>query len=456
MIWLRTFQLGVKSLLLHPMRSLLTMVGILIGVWAVIVLMAFADGVSEQAQKQIEDLGAENIMIRSIKPPSEAGASFREINIYGITRAERDLLANTIPSVKNAIPIRELSLKFSYTGNPKIKPLDGRLVGCTPEYQEINKLVIDRGHFISDIEVDTNASVCVIAGMLARKLFPSEDPIKKQIYLPDKREFYEIVGVLKHRESTAAIGSSLAAQDFSTDVYIPITTMQTRMGDKEEKRGSGSFQVDHFELSQVTLQVDDLSQIGRISDLVKNTLRRNDSERQDFSITVPYDLIQRAKATRQVFLVIGVVVASFTLIVGGIGIMNIMLATVTERTREIGIRRALGAKRGDIIRQFIIETVVLSVVGGIVGIGIGMATVYMFPAAREVFGEWWPKIYEALPDEFRDMTLKVPWNTSSPVMFMLSPVPLSFGISVIIGAFFGIYPAIRAAQMDPIEALRHE
>ena len=184
LIWIRTFQLGVKSLLLHPMRSLLTMLGIMIGVFSVIALLAIGQGISEEAKKQVEDLGAENIIIRTMKPPTEQGGAFNEVRMYGITRAEKDLLANTIPDIAAAIPIRELTMKFSYQGNAKVKPLDGRLVGCTPEYQEINRLFIDRGRFLSPTDIEKNRSYCVIAAELARILFPSEDPIKKQIYLP--------------------------------------------------------------------------------------------------------------------------------------------------------------------------------------------------------------------------------------------------------------------------------
>ncbi len=445
-IWIRTFQLGIKNLLLHPMRSLLTMLGILIGVFSVITLLAIGDGISEQAQKQIEDLGAENIMVRTIKPPSEAGGNFREVKIYGLTRAEKNLLERTIPTIRNVVPIRELPLKFSYQGNPNVKPIDGRLVGCTPDYLHINRLEIARGHFLTSREMARRLPVCVIAGVLADKLFPSEDPIKKQIYLPDKAQFYEIVGVLKHRNATAAIGGSLAAQDFSYDVYIPLSTMEARMGDQEQKRSSGSFSIDHFELSQVTLQVTDIKYITETASLVENTLRRNQPLRQDFAIIVPYELIKRAEATRQVFLIFLAVIAGISLVVGGIGIMNIMLATVTERTREIGIRRALGAKQGDIIRQFLVETVVLSIMGGLIGIVLGcLATFLVVPILNGV-ASFSPEFFEGLPPEIKNMEPKI----------VFISVPLSFGISVFVGIVFGIYPAYRAAQMDPIEALRHE
>jgi len=175
-------------------------------------------------------------------------------------------------------------------------------------------------------------------------------------------------------------------------------------------------------------------------------LRRNDDDRQDYAIIVPYELLEQAKTTRLMFMLFMGLIAAISLIVGGIGIMNIMLATVTERTREIGIRRALGACRRDIIRQFLIETIVLSVVGGLIGMLVGLLCPIIIQGTKFIVEQGWPRMYATLPEVTREM---VP--TLVPISF-----PLAFGISVIVGVVFGIYPAMRAAQMDPIEALRHE
>ncbi len=189
MLLMRAFILGCKSLLLHPMRSLLTVLGIFIGVASVIWLLAIGEGISVEAQRQIESLGADNIMIRSIKPPDEASAGMRDVKAYGITRAEMDML-QSIPTISLMIPIRELPMKFTYNGNPNITPIDGRLVGCTADYSVINRLEVDdpaRSHFLTPMETETSANVCVIAANLAMRLFPSEDPIKKQLYLSEKK-----------------------------------------------------------------------------------------------------------------------------------------------------------------------------------------------------------------------------------------------------------------------------
>ena len=191
MRYFRTVKLGTKSLLLHPMRSLLTVLGIFIGVASVIWLLAIGEGISKEAQRQIEDLGAENIIIRSIKPPDESGGNFRQITAFGVTRNECKLINDTISTVKRVLPIRELSQKFAYTGNPNVKPVDGRLVGCTADYAEVTRLEIERGHFLTTREVELNRPVCVIAAKLAERLFPSEDPLNKQIYLPEKKENFK-------------------------------------------------------------------------------------------------------------------------------------------------------------------------------------------------------------------------------------------------------------------------
>ncbi len=436
-VWLRTWQLGIKSLLLHPLRSLLTVLGIFIGVSSVIWLLAVGEGISRKAQEQIAELGANNIIIRTQKPPAEATAGARGDIAYGVTREDFERLTETIPTIERALPIREIPRRFSYFGR---KVEDGRLVGCTPEYAEVTRLEVDRGHFISDAENDDKKNHCVLAAEVAQELFPFEDPLGRSIHVED--HYYVVVGIMKPRDPSAGIGGSLAAQRFDRDVYIPINTLWSRIGDFIITARTGSFEREKVELSQVTLRIDKIDNVEETAKLVRLTLE--DYHRmKDYGITVPRELLKQAETTRLMFIILLGLIAAISLIVGGIGIMNIMLATVTERTREIGIRRALGAKRRDIVRQFLVETVSLSIVGGITGVLAGLGC---RPVAAWVRASVPARVMEQLPNVIKTMEpIVLPWFVAG-----------AFGISVAIGIIFGIYPAMRAAAMDPIEALRHE
>ncbi len=436
---LRTLKLGIKSLSLHALRSSLAMVGILIGVMAVIWLVALGEGVSDQAQKQIEQLGARNIIIKSVKPAASGTGDRIFVTIYGLTDADYDRLVETIPTVERAVPMRELSTVVRHEGHV----IATQLVGCVSDYYEINHLDMAQGQFLEQQHEIDNATVCVIAADVAAEVFPLKNPIGQRLLID--QDFYTVIGVTESRESSASIGGSLAGREYNRDIYIPVTTFRSRLGDELTTSPSGGIDRELVEISQITLMIEDVESVEESAAVARILLEKYHVE-DDYTIVVPKELLRQAEVLRAMFNVLLVLIAGISLLVGGIGIMNIMLATVTERTREIGVRRAMGARRSDIITQFLAETVVLTGTGGLTGVAFGFLCGPAVFGVQYVLKQFLPNVWTALPLAIQNLEpIVAPWS-----------VGVAFSISVIVGILFGLYPARRAALMDPIEALRHE
>lgn len=441
MNFLQQLRLGFRSLLLHKLRSALAVLGILIGVTAVIWLVALGEGVSYQAQQQIKNLGATSIIVRSIKPTEESNSESgsRSGIAYGLLRDDYDRILANVPTITKAMPMREINREVR---NGEFA-IDATLVGCTPEYFDINRLGIERGRPLSAADMEYLDNVAVLAYEVAERLFPIEDPVGRAVQIGD--EFYVVIGVAEQRTASAAIGGSLAARQYDKDVYIPLSTFRARIGDRVITVRGGTFQNETVELNQITAVVDDMKAVDSSADIIRDLLRRY-HKLLDYAVVVPKELLEQAETLRTMFNVLLLLIAGISLLVGGIGIMNIMLATVTERTREIGIRRALGATKGEIVQQFLWETVVLSGTGGLLGVAFGFLCGPTVALVRRTISELFPEVWSSLPPNIRDLEpLLAPWSIAA-----------AFGISVGVGIIFGIYPARRAANMDPIEALRHE
>lgn len=428
-------RLGLKSLMLQKLRASLAALGIFIGTTTVIWLVAMGEGVSHRAQQQILELGARNVIVRTkeLNTASERDSNSR-VKTYGLLRNDYRRIVENIPNIRRAIPMRELRFELRY-GN---RTADAKLVGCVEDYLTLNQLEIARGRWITPR--DRGNKMVVLADETARRLFPFENPIGQTIWVGS--EFYTVIGQTKPRTASAAIGGSLDSRDYNLDAYIPLKTMRHRVGDLVMKRVGGEFQGEQVELSQITVEIDKIEDVDETAQIIQTLLEKY-HEKEDYAVVVPKELLRQARRTRAMFNVLLVAIAGISLLVGGIGIMNIMLATVTERTREIGVRRALGASRHHIIQQFLTETVVLTAGGGLSGVLFGLSVGPLFRGIRSVVTFFLPDI---LPQIVQTLEPRIAtWS-----------VVLSLIISLIVGVGFGLYPARKAAYMDPIEALRHE
>jgi putative ABC transport system permease protein len=415
-------RVGLKSILVHRLRSTLTIMGIVLGVASVIVMLAVGEAARFEAIQQIKDLGATNIIVRSVKPiDDDKQASRQEQTQYGLLYRDVERIEATIPTILTVTPLREFRRDLRFLD----RKLEGRVVSVYPNYAKMNSLQMGLGRFITDSDNERFANVCVLGAETAETLFPIEDPIGRSVCVADAH-YYRVVGVTERKASSAGIGGSQAAQDYNRDIYIPFQTGRVRFGEMLMYHRGGTFEFEKLQISQITVAVDDISHVKKTAEIIKDVLAQF-HKKKDTEITVPLDLLEKAEQTQRIFTLVLGAIASVSLVVGGIGVMNIMLATVTERTREIGVRRALGAKRRDIALQFLIETIVLSGTGGVLGVLLGFALSY------------------SVNHFFHFPTIIPAW----------SPL-LALGVSLGVGLIFGIYPAQRAARMDPIEALRHE
>jgi putative ABC transport system permease protein len=434
---LETFLLGLKNLRLHKLRSLLTALGIIFGVTAVIIMVAIGEGAKRQALEQIQKLGARNILVRSIKPPetSDAGGRTQRMLNYGLTQEDYARL-ETLPDVDLLVPLRDTEQRVT-RGDVRVQ---ANAIGTTPDIFNVINLRLDRGSFFDRVQYDRGDAVCVLGSVASRQLFPYEEPIGQTIRVGTPGRGTAVLTIIGVLESTGlragSEGAAMMNRDLDMDIYFPLTLARSTFGSLNIRRQAGTEERKRIELTEVWVQVAPGSDVERLAGVAENLVAiSKGGERSDVEVKAPIQILRAAERTQRTFNFIMVGIACFALVVGGIGIMNIMLATVTERTREIGIRRALGAKRRHITLQFLIETTVISISGGLIGIGLGSS-----------IATGLPYIVQFLSDtDQRYPTQIAAWSVMG-----------SFIVSGLIGIGFGLYPAVMAARMNPIEALRHE
>jgi putative ABC transport system permease protein len=416
---LRDVRMGINNLRLHGMRSFLTMLGMVFGVASVIAMLAVGNGAGQEALEQIRLLGSDVIILTSTKPVA-GGQERREQNflsVYGLTYLDMLRLRQTIPDVQVVVPVKTRRAQIFNQS----KAVVVRLVGTSAQWFDVVKRPLVAGRLLTQFDVSQRLAVAVITDKLARQLFPLQEVIGNFVRV--EGNCYRVVGVVR---SGGQGGDKVQLPDSDNDVYLPLAVLRESYGDILVQRVTGGSVRERVELHQLLVKMNSEAVVEATGSALSRLVERFHKQ-DDVSMRIPLELLRQAQKTQRRFNIVLGSIAAISLLVGGIGIMNIMLASVTERTREIGVRRAVGARQGQIVAQFLIETVVLSGCGGLLGVGLGLVLPWMITRL-----------------------------TGLSTVVTSGSLILSLLISVSVGVIFGLYPAFRAARLDPITALRHE
>ena len=407
-------QMGIGSLLAHKLRTLLTMLGMIFGVGAVVAMLSITEGARQEMIRYIDLLGVNNIVVEASEAPDrDTLIEVRQVSPGLTFRDARAIMANT-PNIAN------LSERKTFQPTSLLPSMDGdlpTLIGVQPNYTDIYSMSLIEGRFFTADEHNRSAPVCVLGERAKISILGYGNAVGK--YVKVNEVWLHVIGVTAPQATAESEVEGLEADDRSNVILAPLNSVMRRFED------NNSYLKD--EIDGIYIRVEPEADPIETSQIVRAILNTTHNGASDFSVLVPADLLAQREQQQLVFQIVMICIAGISLLVGGIGIMNIMLATVLERTREIGIRRAIGARQRDIVRQFLIEAVMISILGGLIGIAAG-------------FGG--SKIIAAIAG----------WAT---VVTVISIV-VSFGVSVFIGLLFGIYPAMQAAKLDPIEAIRYE
>ena len=413
--------LAIHSLRVHIVRSVLTMIGIIFGVCSVSIMLAINAGAGKQSADLLRELGSNSIIFSSVKPSADnsstASAGFA-LYQYGIKDTTVSCLVNNIQDIECYTTLH-IGKQMYYAREDKQRT--ATVFGVEPEYADVANVVIERGRFISTADKLQRNPYCVITSTLARDAFKCENPLGRTIRLMGQR--FEVIGVMKRLPKTLE-DTNISESDIP--VFIPRTTEESFFSKMNVMSSQGNTVSEKVEVNQLIIKMKNEQAVIDAAPIARRIIDKQ-QPKGDCAIKIPMELIEKKAAQRKLWDLLSFVIASVSLVVGGIGIMNIMLASVTERTKEVGVRRALGAKKRDIITQFLIEAVTMTMLGGVIGVALGYFT----------------------PPYVGDYLNIVP-IISIPMLI------LPFFMAIGVGIVSGLYPAIRAAGLDPIEALRHE
>lgn len=406
-----SFRTALQSLAANKLRSILAVLGIVIGVSSVIMMISMGKGTEVQVGQTISNLGVNLVFVY---PGAQArrGGGVRAGTAETLSEADVQAVRD-LPHIRTAVPdiTRNFQIKAGSANT------NARVVGTWPDYPKVRDYVVERGHFFGRAELQSRQGVCVLGAAVARTLFRYGDPIDQWVKI--ERKNFRVIGVMQPKGGQRWM-------NFDEMVYVPITAMTSRLVEKKF-------------LDQIIVSVESMDRVDEVMGMMETALRRRHriapGAPSDFTLSSMTDMMQGMRDMTGAFTILLAGIAAVSLLVGGVGIMNIMLVSVAERTREIGVRKAIGARSSDVLRQFLVESVTISLLGGVLGILIGIAGAQILPMLS---------LWEQL------------WDREWISVVTPESVMMSFGFTFVVGVVFGVYPALKASRMDPVEALRYE
>jgi putative ABC transport system permease protein len=412
--WLPDLAFGLENLASHKLRSLLTMLGMIFGVAAVVAMLSIGAGAQQKVMAFIEQLGVRNLIVEAKEARNDQELQKVRKNSPGLTLSDYQIIRQNVPDIMEGTPRK----RFTPT---KILPKPQQdipvVYGVGPSYLDIGHLRVTEGRFFDASDNAASAPVCVLGAAAKDSLFGAGKAVGEYIKLNDI--WCHVIGIAAPQLAPESDVSGIRTEDLNNLVYAPLNSVLYRLEDSQ------SWLKDEIDGMYLHLASTDTSVTD--AEIVRGILNSSHHDAGDFSVIVPAELLAQQKRTEQLFNTVMVAIASISLLVGGIGIMNIMLAAILERTREIGVRRAIGARRRDIIRQFVIEATLISFAGGLLGVVLGFA-----------------------------MSQLIAWLAGWSTVVTIGSILLAFVVSISVGLIFGIYPAVKAARLDPVEAIRYE